>query len=252
MTALAPMARDLGDLELILRLLAGPDGQGADVPPVPIPASTRYALEGLRLAVAPTLPGIPVEASIRGRVDEVSARAADAGARVVASLPDLDWGSLHALFLDLVMTITTLFDPDATLREEQRTLAWYFEALERRDRFVAIWESFFQDHDALLLPAAPMAAFTHRESGAPVVVDGEEVDYWTIPGLVTFCNLVGLPALVVPAGTDGQGLPIGVQIVGPRWSEMRLLDLARALEEAGVLPGFRAPPPLNNEPVNQS
>ena len=43
-----------------------------------------------------------------------------------------------------------------------------------------------------------------------------------------------------PEGTAG--LPVGVQLVGPLWSEPRLLGIARELERAGVLPGFRAPP----------
>ncbi len=51
-------------------------------------------------------------------------------------------------------------------------------------------------------------------------------------------------ALAAPAGRDGDGLPIGVQIVGPLWSELRLLEIVRALEKADILPGFR-PPPLS-------
>jgi len=50
------------------------------------------------------------------------------------------------------------------------------------------------------------------------------------------------PALTVPAGRDEAGLPIGVQIVGPRWSEIRLLEIAAELEESGILPGFAKPP----------
>lgn len=45
-----------------------------------------------------------------------------------------------------------------------------------------------------------------------------------------FCNLTGLPGLAAPAGLDDDGLPVGVQIVGPRWSEMRLLEIAGELE----------------------
>jgi len=56
------------------------------------------------------------------------------------------------------------------------------------------------------------------------------------------CNLTGLPGLAVPAGLDEQGLPVGLQIVGPLWSELKLLEIARVLEQAGVLPGFQAPP----------
>jgi Asp-tRNA(Asn)/Glu-tRNA(Gln) amidotransferase A subunit family amidase len=48
--------------------------------------------------------------------------------------------------------------------------------------------------------------------------------------------------LTVPAGCDADGLPVGVQIVGPRWSEIRLVEVAAALEEAGILPGFSPPP----------
>jgi amidase len=57
-----------------------------------------------------------------------------------------------------------------------------------------------------------------------------------------FANLTGLPGLAVPAGLDDSDLPAGVQLVGPRWSEVRLLGIARELERAGILPGFRPPP----------
>ncbi|MGI8801585.1 MAG: hypothetical protein ACR2KV_05340 [Solirubrobacteraceae bacterium] len=48
--------------------------------------------------------------------------------------------------------------------------------------------------------------------------------------------------MTVSAGRDEDGLPVGVQIVGPRWSEPRLLPVARALGQAGGLPGFQPPP----------
>ncbi|MEV6056983.1 amidase family protein [Streptomyces sp. NPDC052107] len=57
-----------------------------------------------------------------------------------------------------------------------------------------------------------------------------------------FANLAGLSGLAVPSGQDEDGLPIGVQIIGPQWSEITLLGIAAALEEAGILPGFTRPP----------
>jgi hypothetical protein len=48
-----------------------------------------------------------------------------------------------------------------------------------------------------------------------------------------------------PAGRDEAGLPIGVRIVGPRWSETRLLDIAAEMEEAGILPTFTRPPAID-------
>jgi amidase len=172
----------------------------------------------------------------------VAAQASDAGARVEERLPDIDWQALHQLFGDLVGTITGLFDPQADLRDEQRTLAWYLDALERRDRFIAVWQAFFQDLDGLILPPAMTTAFTHRESGAPLDIDGETVSYGEQGRLLVFCNLTGLPGLAVPADLDDDGLPVGVQVVGPLWSEMGLLEIARELEQAGILPGFQPPP----------
>jgi amidase len=242
LSTLGPMARDLDDLWLALGVIAGPDGHDGDVPPVPLVSRRRHRLQDLRLAVAPALPGATVARGIRQQVERLAARASDAGASVDGRLPDVDWEALDGLFGDLVATITGVFDPEADLREEQRTLAWYLDALDRRDRFVGTWEAFFEDVDALILPVALTSAFTHRETGGPLEVDGETVSYWAHGRLVAFCNLTGVPGLAVPAGLGDDGLPVGIQVVGPRWSEMRLLEIARELERAGILPGFRAPP----------
>jgi len=224
--------------------VAGPDGRDGDVPAAPLAAQPRSHLRGLRLAVVPALPGASVSKAIRSRIERLAAEAAEAGAEVVARLPDLDWEALHALFADLVATITGLNAPDARLRDEQRTLSWYFGALDRRDAFISQWEDFFSGLDALVLPAAMTTAFTHRDAGASIEVDGKAVRYEELGHLLVFCNLAGLPALTAPAGLDDQGLPMGVQIVGPRWSEMRLLEIARELERKKILPGFQPPPGL--------
>jgi amidase len=242
MASLGPMARDLGDLRLALGVVAGPDGLDGDVPPVPLGPPRRGRLRDLRLAVAPTLPGATVAGAVRQQVERVAAEAADAGARVEERLPELDWTAFHQLFGGLLEVITGVVDPQASLGDEQRSLLWYLDALERRDRFVAAWERFFEGLDALLLPAAMSSAFTHRESGAPIEVDGERVDYGALGLPLVFGNLTGLPGLAVPAGLDRDGLPVGVQLVGPRWSETRLLGIAGELERAGILPGFQAPP----------
>ncbi|MFL6262369.1 MAG: amidase [Thermoanaerobaculia bacterium] len=242
LSCLGPMARDLGDLELALRVLAGPDGQDGDVPPVPLGSRRPLRLQDLRLAVSPAPPGGKIAKSVRQQVERVAAKASDAGVKVDERLPEVDWEDLYKLFGDLVATVTGLFSPGSHLRDEQRTLSWYFEALERRDRLTAAWQTFFEGFDGLILPPAMTNAFTHREPGDPVEVDGEKVSYWEIAGAQVVCNLTGLPGLAVPAGLDERGLPVGIQLVGPLWSELRLLEIARALEGAWALPGFQAPP----------
>jgi amidase len=229
--ALGPMARDLADLELVLRVIAGPDGRDFDVPPVPLPARRSRPLADVRLAVAPALPGTQVDASLRKQVDRIAAAASDAGAQVTERLPDVDW-SKQRLFGRLLLAVAGAFDPSADLAAEQRALAWYLTALNGRDRFAAAWQRFFDSgYDALILPPAATTAFRHEE--ARQTHQGR---------LAAYANFAGLPALTVPAGRDEHGLPVGVQIAGARWSEMQLLDIAAALEAAAILPGFTRPP----------
>jgi amidase len=237
-----PLARDLDDLALALTIIAGPDGRDGEIPPVPLVAERGRPVEGLRLAVAPTLPGATVARDIQQQIERVSDGATNAGAAVEARLPEIDWEGLFQLYGDLVRTVTGLFDPTAELPDEHRTLAWFLSALDRRDEFVSAWEAFFSDIDGLIVPPAMTTAFTHRAPGASLEVDGSEAEYGGNGQTLVIFNLTGQPGLVAPAGHDGDGLPIGIQIVGPRWSEMRLLAMARALEEAGILPGFRPPP----------
>jgi amidase len=223
--ALGPMARDLDDLDLVLRVIAGPDGRDTEVPPVPLRDRRRRTVPELRLAVATALPGADVATTLRDHIEQLAARACDAGARVEERLPRLDWEE-QRLSGELLAAVTGAFDPDA-----HTDLAWYLTALDRRDRFAAAWEDFFGDLDALIVPPATTTAFRHEEIPDPG--QGRQM---------VFANFAGLPALTVPAGHNDHGLPVGVQITGPRWSEIRLLEVAAALEEAGILPGFTQPP----------
>ena len=236
LSCLGPLARNLDDLSLALSIVAGPDGMDTDVPPVPLGDEPVARLADLRIAYAPTVPGAVVASSLSERVRRVASLASSAGARVEERLPACDWEDANALFGELVAEITS--------ERSDKNLAWYFSALDRRDRLAAIWDGFFADFDALLMPPAMTTAFPHCEPGAPLTVNGTLAPYFGQGALVAMGNLAGLPALVAPAGQDDDGLPIGVQIVGPRWSEMRLLSVCRALESAQALPGFSAPPAL--------
>jgi amidase len=182
-----------------------------------------------------------VARALQEHVARVASGAARAGATVKQQLPDVDWDAMNRLFGELVQCITGLFAPGARLSEEQRSLAWYLTSLARRDTYATAWEPFFAQFDALILPAATTTAFTHRPPGTPLEIDGGTAPYEDLGLMLVFCNLLGFPSLTVPAGFDADGLPIGIQIVGPRWSETRLIEIARALEESEALPGFVAP-----------
>jgi len=251
LSCLGPLARDLDDLELALRIIAGPapsagglDAAGidSDVAPVPLTVEPPRQLRGLRLAVLMGVPGTRVARPIRAVVERIAGDAERLGVELEQRLPEVDWQEQEQLFGALLSSLTGLFDPNAQLDAERRTLAWYFGALERRERWIHAWQAYFQDIDALLLPAAMTSAFRHTEPFGRIDVDGEAVPYAEHGRHLAFANLIGLPALSAPAGRSADSLPIGVQIVGPLWSELRLIQIARLLEQAQILPGFQPPP----------
>jgi amidase len=70
--------------------------------------------------------------------------------------------------------------------------------------------------------------------------DGREIAYFEILDWAALATVCGLPATAVPAGLTGQGLPVGVQIIGPHRGDSHTLAVAQAIDE--TIGGFRAPP----------
>jgi amidase len=117
--------------------------------------------------------------------------------------------------------------------------AQYLEALHIRDQAILVWEQFFEKWNVLLCPPSMMTAFPHCEPGSPLLVDGRQVPYWMVSAHSTVFNYTGHPAVVLPYKLDRDGLPLGIQIVGKRWDESRLLAMAVALSE--VTGAFQRP-----------
>jgi aspartyl-tRNA(Asn)/glutamyl-tRNA(Gln) amidotransferase subunit A len=103
-------------------------------------------------------------------------------------------------------------------------------ALIKRDFDLA----FADGIDAILTPATPSAAF-----GLGEMAEADPVQMYLNDVFTVTVNLAGLPGIAVPAGLDGQGLPLGLQLIGRPWEEGDLLNIAYALERAV---GFVAKP----------
>ncbi len=90
---------------------------------------------------------------------------------------------------------------------------------------------FFRGKDALLLPAMPCAA--PRIDSLMANVNGKEYPcMWIHRPFQNPANLTGCPAVALPMGFDRKGLPLSLQIVGPEWSDGRILGIASAYEAA--------------------
>jgi aspartyl-tRNA(Asn)/glutamyl-tRNA(Gln) amidotransferase subunit A len=113
--------------------------------------------------------------------------------------------------------------------------AYYNRARKVRTLIKRDFEEVFADGiDAILTPATPSAAF-----GLGEMTDADPVQMYLNDVFTVTVNLAGLPGIAVPAGTDKQGLPLGLQLIGRPWEEGDLLNTAYALERAA---GFVAKP----------
>lgn len=107
--------------------------------------------------------------------------------------------------------------------------AYYGKAQKAKALVKAEYESFFKDVDFILQPTAPTPAFKIGEKAKnPLAMYASDI-------LTIAANLGGVPALSVPAGTDANGLPIGLQLTGPHGSDPELLRMGAAFE---AMPGF--------------
>jgi len=111
--------------------------------------------------------------------------------------------------------------------------AYYLKALKVRRRIAEDFDQVFQKVDALLTPTAPSAAFSLGDKADdPLAMYLNDIFTVTV-------NLAGLPGISIPAGTDKQGLPLGLQLIGKALDEGTVFSLAGAIEKAA---DFRARP----------
>jgi amidase len=105
------------------------------------------------------------------------------------------------------------------------------------------WQHLFRDFDVVLCPVTPTPAFAHDHSemaARHILVDGTEIPYGDQIMWNGNATLAGLPSTAMPIGLSGEGLPIGMQIVGPAMEDRTTIAFAELVErEYG---GFVAPP----------
>jgi amidase len=262
-----PLARSVEDLRLGLGVVAGPLPEEAvgwrleldPGPPVDDVAGLRVATvfgEGSDL--------IPVAADVRARLDGFAGRLAAAGARVEpVELPVPLADGLRS-WQDLVVPIIGSGLPpadydafkgldelpgDDPMTVAARAIAGRYRAWARADQRRQLqrqaWSALFDRWDVVLAPVMPTAAFVH-DIDRPITDRVLDVDGTPVPHLVAmgWCGAVGavlLPVVTLPTGTTPDGLPVGVQVIGPYLSDARLLAVAGVLDRAAG-PGFTAPP----------
>jgi len=255
--AFGPMARSMNDLRLSAPLLA------ESASPV---METRLPKSSLRIAWTDDFGGTAIDTDTRRLMQQMAERLAQAGCFVQRLEPaNLDFEDAWYTSGVCLGAIDTLFHPPLTrglyrfgapllaaLGPREPLMQGLFagaslnatsvhHALCQRELMIEQLEQFLHQWDAWICPIFPTAAFTHRAEKAPIEVDGQPVPQLlaNLKHAILF-NVSGHPAVALPIGFSSEGLPVGIQIVGRRWAEMDLLNVAEQIDQ--IVNGYRTPP----------
>ncbi|HXT62197.1 MAG TPA: Asp-tRNA(Asn)/Glu-tRNA(Gln) amidotransferase subunit GatA [Pyrinomonadaceae bacterium] len=263
-------AQTAADAAVVLQVIAGRDPHDATTADVPVPnyiGETEKNVAGLRLGVSRTLLGEGLDSEVRASVE----KAIDAYRALGAEIVDVDLP--HAKYAIAVYYIIATAEASSNLarydgvrygfraeeapalREMYRKTrdegfgpevkrrimlgtyvlsagyydAYYLKAQQVRTLIKNDFAAAFAQCDAVLTPTAPSPAFRFGEK-----VDDPLAMYLNDIYTVT-ANLAGIPGISVPCGVSADGLPIGLQLLGPYWSEGLLFRLAHAYQQAHPL-----------------
>jgi amidase len=246
-----PMARNVGDLALLLSVMAGPDPRAPQAlgdPGIVFAPPVAGDLTGLRIAVAPDLGGqLEVDSEVSAVVDASRSVLQGAGARVDAAYPVLSeaddtFRTLRAWHFQARFGQLLAEHPDdfkASLADniragEHLTGADVARAYTQRTTLSERMREFFTDHDLLVLPTSQVPPFP-ADQEYPTEINGRPME--TYLDWMRACYLVtvtGCPAVSVPFGRTPDGLPVGLQLVAAHGADRFLLEAAAALEEVAA------------------
>jgi aspartyl-tRNA(Asn)/glutamyl-tRNA(Gln) amidotransferase subunit A len=239
-----PMARTVADAALLLDVLSAPDYRDplALDRPGPVSGGAPPPVSGLRVAYSPALGYAKVDPEVAAVVRGAVTALESAGARVTLADPGfadpidafrvLWYAGAAQLVNDIPPGRRALIDPglaEVAAAGRRYSALDYLQALRERSALGIAMGAFHQAHDLLVTPAEPIVAF---EAGAEVPGGsaGSRWMSWT-PFTYPF-NMTHQPAATVPCGFSAAGLPIGVQVVGPRHADALVLSACAAIEAA--------------------
>lgn len=229
-----PMARSVDDLELLLRVLNGPDWKDPFAQSVPLPESCETRVHDLRIGFYTDDGLVEVPAEFKIAVKQAVDVLKDLGCAVFPCLPkQVQFGgeilvehflydgsqqlrqfvaAKDAAVVGEELTGWLALGRDATIEDANRAGA---RLAQLRNSMIQV----FQDADVLIAPVAPVVAFKHGEADGSVN-----------SSMMQAYNLTGWPVAAIPVGLNREGLPLGIQVIGRPWKDDEVLAVARAIE----------------------
>jgi amidase len=257
------MSRSAADLALALRVLGGPEPDQAVAYRWTMPAPRHTRLRDFRVGYVLDDPFCPVSAdtgpALSGAIDALRR----AGVQLTEGWPEgIDFRREYYTYEYLLWLYFTTLDtedqaalrsraarPDSSMTTTQAR-AWsdpfgtVGQQMVARERARASWARWFESHDVFLSPTAFAAAFPHDHSpdqmARRLATPAGPRAYMDLVRWIGMATMTGCPATTAPVGLTADGLPVGVQVMGPYLEDATPIAFADAL--ASVVGGYRAPP----------
>ena len=261
MANIGPLARSLADLRLAFDVISGPDYREVRVAPIHWKKNAGKQLSEYNLVWSDSFGELQASRETCSLLEDLVSKISGQGGNI-SKLDSFQfdfekaweiWGNIFGFLIGqdmpavirLLMKMQYKYSMGTILGEGvAKGLGLNFKRFARiiseRYELIAQLQAFFDQYDFWLCPVAMTPAFSHRKKGKPIEIDGRRVPYFYATSIfVSVFNVSGHPAVIVPLGQSKKGLPIGLQIVGPYWSEPQLIKFAQHLSE--LTQGFTPP-----------
>jgi amidase len=256
-----PIARTAADLRLALDSVSGSDAPDSAAWRLWLRPARHLDLKDYRVLVLDEHPLVETSGDITAAVEELAKQLRNEGCSVEPGSREVpDMMDLTRTFSALLMSLMGVDMPEeryaAALassrrkesdpREQSLTMSYRDWVLLDRHRLslAACWAETFAGWDVVICPAAPCTAFPHQAQSfeqRKLDVDGSNINYEKISFWTALATPNGLPVTTIPVGIDRSGLPIGLQVIGPRLEDYTPVRFAELIESR-LGYGFKAPP----------
>jgi amidase len=253
-----PLARGAEDLEIAMDVMAGPDEIDGRGWKLSLPKAKKKKLRDYKVAVMLDDRHAEVDHSVQSEIQKLADFLGKKKVKVSdKARPGFDTAEIHEVYMRLLRAATSARTPEdeykhfcdlaAALSPDDKSSAAqmlrgvtarhmdWLALNERRHRLRLAWDAFFKDYDLLLCPVTSSPAFPHDHStdrtARTIIVNNKKVPAFDQLFWAGHSNVAFLPATVAPIGLSSDGLPIGVQIVGPQYGDYTCIEFAKLLEE---------------------
>lgn len=266
-TVCGPLARGAEDLELAMDIMAGPDEIDGRGWTLSLPRSKKKKLRDFKVAVVPTDRNAEVDHSVQSAIQALADFLGKKKVKISdKARPAFDTTELNDVYVRMLRATTSGRMSDEEFRDAQRDAAAfpdddmsYFAQMQRgntlshrtwtqlnekRHRMRLAWDAFFKEFDIVIAPVAQTAAFPHDQKGIrherTIVVNNKKLPVVDQIFWAGYASIALLPATAAPIGESKDGLPIGVQIIGPQYGDYSTIAFAKLLEKE--YRSFQPPP----------